>query len=312
MLLWSAGATDPSNRSTARSGRIPERQRRKRGGVADRSAAPRSERASTAGRRRARATIKPRVTARLIGVLLSASLRGVPDVRTLEEFYATVETAIPDLDERLQVFVEEYWRHRASTGRPRCVLDVGCGRLAILQRHIAAEDEYFACDLVEPLKPLPNFQSVNLNEDSLSDAFAGREFDVVFCGEVIEHVFSPDAVLADLKGLLRPDGVLILSTPNLGYWVNRLLLFVGISPLFVENSSNVKLGRRFRFLGQGNDTQGHIRLFTYRAVRDLLDLQGFELLRTRSVPVWSSPVDRLVCRVSRSLAPDNVYVARRR
>ena len=235
----------------------------------------------------------------------------VPDVRTVEEFYATVETAIPELDDRLRVFADEYRRHLAATDRPLSVLDVGCGPHALLQDHIAAEDEYFACDLVQPLKPLPNFRSVNLNEESLRDVFAGREFDVVFCGEVIEHVFSPDAVLSDLKILLRPGGVLILSTPNLGYWVNRLLLLVGISPLFVENSASVKLGRRFRFLGQGNATQGHIRLFTYRAARDLLELQGFELLRTRSVPFWSFPVDRLVCRVSRSLAPDNVYVARR-
>ncbi|HYZ93734.1 MAG TPA: methyltransferase domain-containing protein [Actinomycetota bacterium] len=233
------------------------------------------------------------------------------DVRTLEEFYATVETAIPQIDERLQIFVEEYRRHRASTARPLSVLDVGCGRLALLQDRIAPQDEYYACDLVEPFEPPPNFRSVNLNEQSLRDAFAGQEFDVVFCGEVIEHVFSPDAMLSDLKILLRPGGVLILSTPNLGYWVNRLLLLVGISPLFVENSANVKLGRRFRFLGQGNATQGHIRLFTHRAVRDLLDLQGLELVRTRSVPVWNFPVDRLVCRVSRSLAPDNVYVARR-
>lgn len=232
-------------------------------------------------------------------------------MRTLEEFYATVETAIPELDERLQVFVDEYRRHRVSTGRPLSVLDVGCGRFALLQERIAAEDQYFACDLVQPFKPPSNFHSVNLNEESLRDIFAGQEFDVVFCGEVIEHVFSPDAVLSDLKILLRPGGILILSTPNLGYWVNRLLLVVGISPLFVENSASVKLGRRFRFLGQGNATQGHIRLFTHRAVLDLLDLQGFELLRTRSVPVWSFPVDRLVCRVSRSLAPDNVYVARR-
>jgi SAM-dependent methyltransferase len=235
----------------------------------------------------------------------------VPDVRTPEEFYATVETAVPKLDDRLRVFIDEYQRHRATTGRTLAVLDVGCGRFAILQAQIANEDEYFACDLVQPLRPPPNFRSVNLNEDSLRDVFAGQEFDVVFCGEVIEHVFSPDAVVSDLKTLLRPGGVLILSTPNLGYWVNRLLLLVGISPLFVENSANVKLGRRFRFLGQGNATQGHIRLFTYRAVRDLLDREGFELLLTRSVPVWSFPVDRLVCRVSRSLAPDNVYVARR-
>jgi SAM-dependent methyltransferase len=234
----------------------------------------------------------------------------VPDVRTPEEFYATVETAIPKLDDRLRVFIDEYQRHRATTGRPLAVLDVGCGRFALLQEQIADEDEYFACDLVQPLRPPPNFRSVNLNEDSLRDVFAGQEFDMVFCGEVIEHLFSPDALLSDVKTLLRPGGVLILSTPNLGYWANRLLLVVGISPLFVENSARLKLGRRFRFLGQGNATQGHIRVFTYRAVLDLLDLHGFKLIRARSVPVWSFPVDRLVCRFSRSLAPDNVYVAR--
>jgi SAM-dependent methyltransferase len=255
--------------------------------------------------------MRPRVTARPTASLCPIASRDVADVRTVEEFYATVETAIPELDDRLEVFVDEYRRCRASTDRSLTVLDIGCGRLALLRKQIAAGDEYFACDLVEPLEPSPNFRSVNLNQESVRDAFAGQEFDVVFCGEVIEHVFSPDAVLSDLRALLRPGGVLILSTPNLGYWVNRLLLLVGISPLFVENSASVKLGRRFRFLGQGNATQGHIRLFTYRAVRDLLDLQGFELLRTRSVPVWSFPVDRLVCRVSRSLAPDNVYVARR-
>jgi hypothetical protein len=79
----------------------------------------------------------------------------------------------------------------------------------------------------------------------------------------------------------------------------------------VENSALVKLGRRTRFLGQGNETQGHIRLFTYRAMRELLALQKFELLRVRAVPVWKFPIDRVICRLSPSLAPDIVYVARR-
>jgi SAM-dependent methyltransferase len=232
-------------------------------------------------------------------------------VRTPDDFYAIVETAIPAPDERLRVFVDEYRLHRAAIGRPLAVLDVGCGRLTLLRSEINPDDEYFACDLMEPDDAPPNFRRLNLNEESIRDVFAGKEFDVVFCGEVIEHLFSPDALLSDLRVLLRPGGILILSTPNLAYWINRLLLLIGISPLFVENSSRHKLGRRFRFLGQGNATQGHIRLFTFRAARELLDLHGFELLRTRPVPVWRFPVDRLICRLSRSLAPDNVYVARR-
>jgi SAM-dependent methyltransferase len=235
----------------------------------------------------------------------------VTEIRTPKEFYERVETAIPELDTRLRVFLDEYRRHRAARGdRPLRVLDVGCGRRPVLVHHVEAGDEYCGCDIAPPEDELECFRQVDLNEESLARAFAGQEFDVVFLGEVIEHVFSPDALLEDVKTLLREDGLLVLSTPNLAYWVNRLLLLVGISPLFVENSARVKLGRRFRFLGQHNETQGHIRVFTYSAVRDLLALHGFELVRTRPVPVWNFPVDRLVCRVSASLAPDVVYVSR--
>jgi SAM-dependent methyltransferase len=235
----------------------------------------------------------------------------VGGIRTPEEFYEQVETAIPGLDARLRVFVHEYRVHRATQGgRALRVLDVGCGRKPVLVRQIDPADEYCGCDIAVPEEKLPCFERVNLNEASLADAFAGQCFDVVFCGEVIEHVFNPDALLEDLHGLMGPDSLLVLSTPNLAYWVNRLLLLAGVSPLFVENSARVKLGRRSRFLGQGNTTQGHIRLFTYRAMRELLELQQFELLRVRAVPVWSFPVDRLICRLSPSLAPDVVYVAR--
>jgi hypothetical protein len=103
----------------------------------------------------------------------------------------------------------------------------------------------------------------------------------------------------------------VLSTPNLAYWVNRLLLLAGVSPLFMENSAEVKLGRRFRILGQGNETQGHLHLFTYTALRDLLGRTGFEVIRAVPTTVWDWPVDRLVCRLSHSLAPNNVFVLRR-
>jgi SAM-dependent methyltransferase len=231
-------------------------------------------------------------------------------IRTAEEFYEQVETAIPDLDARLRVFLDEYRRHGAALGRPLHVLDVGCGRRPVLAGRIDPTDEYCGCDIAEPVEPLPCFERVNLNEESVADAFAGRRFDVVFCGEVIEHVFSPDALLDDLRELLAPGGLLVLSTPNLAYWVNRLLLLFGISPLFLENSARIKLGRRTRYLGQGNETQGHIRLFTYRAMRELLALQRFELLRIRAVPVWNLPIDRLICRLAPGLAPDIVYLAR--
>jgi 2-polyprenyl-3-methyl-5-hydroxy-6-metoxy-1,4-benzoquinol methylase len=233
-------------------------------------------------------------------------------VRTAREFYAQVETAHLELNPRLELFLTEYRRHRQSAGRPLRILDVGCGRRALLSNHVEAPDEYWGCDIVpEQLAEIERYKTVDLNSDSLLDTFDER-FDVVFCGEVVEHLFNPDALLEDVQALMAPEAVLVLSTPNLAYLLNRVLLVAGISPLFLENSARRKLGRRTRLFGQGNETQGHIRLFTYRAMLDLLALQRLELLRVYGVPVWAHPVDRLIAKLSPALAADVVYVVKKR
>jgi 2-polyprenyl-3-methyl-5-hydroxy-6-metoxy-1,4-benzoquinol methylase len=235
-----------------------------------------------------------------------------PSPRTAREFYAQVETAHLELNPRLELFLSEYRRHRAAAARPLRVLDVGCGRRALLSRYVDPSDDYMGCDIVpEELAEIEAFKTVDLNSESLLDHFDGP-FDIIFCGEVIEHLFNPDALLDDLKALMADDALLVLSTPNLAYLVNRVLLLVGISPLFLENSARQKLGRRTKLLGQGNETQGHIRVFTYRAVLDLLELQQLDLLRVYGVPVWANLVDRFVAKLSPRFAGDIVYVVKKR
>jgi SAM-dependent methyltransferase len=229
---------------------------------------------------------------------------------TVRDFYSGIETG-HHLVPRLQLFLDAYRAHRQSLGRPASVLDIGCGREAVMSAHLDPADAYTACDIVPPRVPVSDFTAVNLNNDRLADAFAGRHFDVIFCGELIEHVFSPDDLLEDLLSIMHDGSLLVLSTPNLAYWVNRLLLLVGVSPMFLENSSRQKLGRRFRFLGQGNTTEGHIRVFTHRAMLDLLATQPVRVDRVIPVSVWPNPIDKVVCRFSPSLAPDNVYLLRR-
>jgi hypothetical protein len=234
---------------------------------------------------------------------------------TYRDFLLRHETAHPfEWNERLGVFVGTYRRHRSSRGgRSLSLLDVGCGRDAHLAAHVDAGDRYRGCDWYDrPRTPLEHYTQIDLNEERLSEKLDGERFDVVFCGEVIEHLFSPDALMDELRRVVSDDGIVILSTPNLGYYVNRLLLLVGISPLFLENSSRQKLGRRVRALGQGNATEGHIRLFTYRALLDLVELSGFDLVSVTPTRVWRFPPDSLVCRLSRSLAPDNVFVLRKK
>ncbi|MCW2783382.1 MAG: hypothetical protein JWR35_3833 [Marmoricola sp.] len=95
------------------------------------------------------------------------------------------------------------------------------------------------------------------------------------------------------------------STPNLAYWLNRIMLLLGISPFFSENSSQVVLGWGFRRLCQGTPRQGHLRLLTHPAMLDLLARERFPVRGVRSVPVWKNmPGDRLLIRLS----PNRVYL----
>lgn len=228
------------------------------------------------------------------------------------EFYNRVKTYERRV-KRHDVFVAAYRNHRKSLGgEPIDVLDVGCGEFAVLHEMIDPADRYYGID-IKPKIPaaVERYRSLDLERENLRDAWPGQLFDVVFCGELIEHMFSPDRLLRQLATVMHERSLLILSTPNLAYWVNRILLLLGLSPLFVENSSEVVLGRRFRRIGQGNPTQGHLRLFTHRAMRDLLERERFEIVGVRSVPVWNIPGDRLIGRLSPKLGADSVFFLRR-
>ncbi len=230
--------------------------------------------------------------------------------RNYVEFLRRTETAHPfDMNNRLAVFLAAYQRRRRLTNRPLSVLDVGCGTEPALASRVAPEDEYWGADFYEGARvSVDNYVEVDLNTESLASKLDGRTFDVLFCGEVLEHLFSPDHLLDDLKELMNDESILVLSTPNLGYWLNRMLLLVGISPMYLENSSEMKLGRRTRRLGQGNPTEGHIRLFTYRALRELLALKGLETMSVTGTYTWDFLPDRIVSKLSHSLAPSNVFV----
>ena len=217
------------------------------------------------------------------------------------------------LDGRLRIFIDLYRSYRASRGKNLRILDIGCGPRARLRDLVDRRDRYAACDYFDSIQvQVDDYRRVDLNKDSLSDAYRGQTFDVVFCGEVIEHLFSPDALLEEIADLMHGESILIISTPNLGYYLNRLMLLFGISPFFLENSSELKLGRKFRFLGQGNPTEGHIRLFTFGAVLDLLRLKGFRVLKVVGAPgPWNFFLDDVVRRLSHGLAPNNVFVVKK-
>jgi SAM-dependent methyltransferase len=194
---------------------------------------------------------------------------------------------------------------------PPDVLDVGCGRGHLL--------DLLADAGVRGLHGLDAFDDVASPRWAYRSGdltgrlpFADDSFGCVVAGEVIEHVPDPDHLLREIRRVLRPGATLVISTPNLVSWANRVLVPLGVQPLGTETSSEIALGRRLRILGQGNMVQGHLKVFSFRALAEILARYGFRVSERYGVPAffpWPvSVLDRLVSRWV-PLASGVVYVA---
>lgn len=104
------------------------------------------------------------------------------------------------------------------------VLDIGVAAHSLRHiqdpnwRHgkIAASAGYcLGLDVLEPLVDMLKDQGFNVRcVDATSDIDLGERFDVVFVGDVIEHVENPANLLRFAKRHLTPSGRILVATPN--------------------------------------------------------------------------------------------------
>jgi SAM-dependent methyltransferase len=234
-------------------------------------------------------------------------------MKNYKDFLGKHMTAQP-LNKRLQIFIDQYKQYQELMGKHVSLLDIGCGDFPVIFEHKNRNDKYTGCDYYKKIKTkVDNYFQIDLMAEDLSTKTPQRDYDIIFCGEVIEHIFSPEHLLSEIHKLMHSDSILILSTPNLGYYINRILLLFGISPLYLENSSKEKLGRKFRFLGQGNTTEGHVKVFTYGALRDLIDRGGFKIEKiVSSSGPWNFFLDDFISLFSRSLSGTNIFILKKK
>jgi 2-polyprenyl-3-methyl-5-hydroxy-6-metoxy-1,4-benzoquinol methylase len=105
-----------------------------------------------------------------------------------------------------------------APAQPR-LLDVGCSRgdfvAAATQLGFAAEGVEPAAHIAEAARAAGRVVHTGLLEDQ---KFPVARFDVVSLFEVIEHLRAPLLLLAECRRILRPGGILIVSTGNTASW----------------------------------------------------------------------------------------------
>jgi 2-polyprenyl-3-methyl-5-hydroxy-6-metoxy-1,4-benzoquinol methylase len=159
---------------------------------------------------------------------------------------------------------------RQMMGSGRDVLDVGCveGFLAAelkkqgnritgidalpeAQRGEALE-QYFSADLDQGIAPVVE----QLN---------GKRFDRVLLMDVLEHLKRPEILLRQCKDLLKPEGAVVVSLPNIANITVRVMLLMG----------------RFNYTERGLLDKTHFRFFTRKTARRLMEENGYRILEEK-------------------------------
>lgn len=111
----------------------------------------------------------------------------------------------------------------ARVGEPPLdVLEVGCGSgniarpLASLGHHVRATDiDPASIEFARRQSHFPNLVLEVGGIEALGEEKPGS-YDAVIASEVLEHIEGPAAALAEMRRLLRPDGIVLVTIPN-GY-----------------------------------------------------------------------------------------------
>jgi SAM-dependent methyltransferase len=115
----------------------------------------------------------------------------------------------------------------------------------------------------------------NLNKDKIP--FKNNTFDVISSFEVIEHIENTDFFINEIHRTLKNDGCLFISTPNLSWWTNRLLLLFGWQPANTEvDNKHSMFGKPKIFKDEVGS--GHIHVFTDKAMTEFLGCHKFKII----------------------------------
>ena len=155
---------------------------------------------------------------------------------------------------------------------PERVLDLGCsnGRLGELLR-LSGHTVIGVTPARSTASPIASTTfEADLNQGVPAEV--GTGFDVVLAADVLEHLVDPASMLRQIRDVLAPRGVVLLSVPNISHWYPRLRVVTG----------------KFDYERRGIFDSGHVRFFTSKSLERTAAASG---LRVRNRSISGVPIE---------------------
>lgn len=151
--------------------------------------------------------------------------------------------------------------------QPGVLLDIGCSTGCWATHWISKGWVASGVEINQGYVELAKQRGVDAHYCDLNSStlpFPDAHFDLVFAGEVIEHLIDTDGFIRECARCTKPGGHVIITTPNLASFENRLRLLLGFYPVWVN----------YNLSGSG-----HVRAYTPRALKKQLATHGLRVIQ---------------------------------
>lgn len=161
---------------------------------------------------------------------------------------------------------------------PEKLLDVGCGGGRFLRRMQKRGWQVAGTDFDEQAaRKVRERYGIETHVGDLPQCgLPAASFDAITLSQAIEHLYDPQATLRECLRLLKPGGLLVMTTPN------------------ARSLGATEFGANWR----GWEAPRHLHLFTVASLRSLTQQAGFDIVEARTCSAGSA----VVYRVSREIA----------
>jgi SAM-dependent methyltransferase len=127
----------------------------------------------------------------------------------------------------------------------------------------------------------------DLNDEKLCLPVPDNTYELVLCGEVLEHLLWPHRLLTEIHRILLPHGIVIISVPNITSLTYRIAWLFGHLPSCAARGNLPrKLGSCAYVDEDGRLIGGHVCDFTPKLLEQLVSHCGFRIVCKKSSGIW--------------------------